>query len=303
MSKSERELPKSGDRIPPEKFFVSKMNVRINESFGETPEDEALTKHLTWRDIVQPFKARPEDENGHWEPGMDLSLMKGYGVVIGGRRFQGKRKVAKYFVVGKDCLIEEMTDAEALDASLLENLKLFRSELNPIARAKGLSQLIDMKLTGLKGGLRGLARRWRIPASTLSEWLKPLELNLKMQEVTAKGLVHHTDAVQVARLELGTELQDKLAEIVETQGYDPFKSEVARLREGKGKRGIRAGVWDVDRVLWDRRNRKEMEHVKVVDRAAEKKGFVDEKSGKVKRPEYIKDFIIRHIDDIAKEAA
>ena len=56
-------------------------------------------------------------------------------------------------------------------------------------------------------------------------------------------------------------------------------------------------------MLWDKRNRKEMEYVRVVDKAAEKKGFVDEKSGTVKRPEYIKDYIIRHIDDIAKEAA
>ena len=118
-----------------------------------------------------------------------------------------------------------------------------------------------------------------------------------------QGDIHFTDAVQVARLELGTELQDKLAETVETQGYEAFKSEVVRLQAGKGKRGIWPGVWQVDRVLWDRRNRKEMEHVRVVDKAAEKKGFVDSKSGQVKRPEYIKGFIIRHIDDIAKEAA
>ena len=285
MSKRERELPKTGDKIPPEKFFVSKMNVRVDEKFGDKPEDQALASHLTFRDIVQPFIARPEGN--------------GYGVVVGRRRFLAKKKVTKEFVVGKDCLIKEMTDEEALDASLRENLELFQSKLNPMIRAKKLAELINSKVITL----RGLARLWRIPVSTLSEWQKPLELSEKMQEVTAKGSIRFTDSLQVARLELGREKQDELAGIVENQGLEAFKSEVARLRAGKGKRGIRPGVWDVDRLLWDKRNRKEMGYVRVVDKAAEKKGFVDEKSGTVKRPEYIKDYIIRHIDDIAKEAA
>ena len=230
---SKRELPKTGDRIPREKFFVSKMNARFGESFGDKPEDEALKTHLTWRDIVQPFIARPEDKKGHWEPGMDLDLSVGYGVYLGRRRFLGKD--AKEFVVGKDCLIREVTDEEALDASLRENLELFRSTLNPVTKARKISELINSKVITL----RGLARLWRIPVSTLSEWLQPNELSLKLQDAGLKDLIHLSDMVQVARLKLGTELQDKLAETVETQGYEAFKSEVARLQAGKGKRGIR----------------------------------------------------------------
>ena len=276
--KSKNELPKSGDRIPADKFFVSKMNVRVDEAFGDSDEDQALLKHLQWRDIVQPFIARPEG--------------KGYGVVVGRRRFLAKKKSgAKEFEVGKDCWVREMTDEEGLDASLRENLALFRAELNPIARAKALANLIDTKLIGL----RGIARLWRLPVSTLSEWLKVLELSPKMQEVTAAGLLFYTDALQVARMKLGTELQDKLAEILETDGYDAFKRELARMQAGKGKRGMPKGKYWIDRVVWDKRNLKEQKYYDVLTKVAEAK--------ETTVPEYIKNFIIAHMDEISKEMA
>jgi len=275
---SKLELPRRGDRIPADKFFVSKMNVRVAEAFGETDEDQALLQHLQWRDIVQPFIARPEGND--------------YGVFIGRRRFLAKKKSGvKEFEVGKDCWIREMTDEEALDASLRENLALFRAELNPIARAKALANLIDTKLIGL----RGLARLWRLPVSTVSEWLKILELSHRMQEATANGLLFYTDALRVARMELGTELQDKLAEILETDGYDAFKKELARLQTGKGKRGIPKGKYWIGRIAWDKRNLKEQKYYEVLTKAAE--------SNETTVPEYIKSFIIAHIDEIAKELA
>ena len=273
MSKSERELPKIGDKIPYNKFFVSKMNVRVDEGFGESPEDMALTQHLTWRDIVQPFIARPEG--------------KGYGVVVGRRRFLAKKKVAKEFVVGQDCLIKEMTDEDALDASLRENLALFRSNLNPITRAKRLAQLKDSKLVSL----RGLARAWRIPVSTLSEWLKPLELNERMREVAAKDLIHFTDTLQVAKLELGNERQDELAKLVETDGYDAFKGEVARLQGGKGKRGIPRGKYSIIRVTWDSRYPPDVEALNKLGELAEAK---DQKID-----EYAKSVLREHVKTVS----
>lgn len=274
--KPKRKLPKCGDRIPADKFFVSKMNVRVGEAFGGTHEDQVLVRHLLWRDIVQPFIARPEG--------------KGFGVVIGRRRFLAKKKGGnKNFEVGKDCWIREMTNEEALDASLRENLALFRAKLNPIARAKALAALIDTRLTGL----RGLARLWRLPVSTLSEWLKILELSPKMKEATARDSLYYTDALKVARMKLGTELQDTLAEILETDGYDAFKKELARMQTGKGNRGIPKGVYWIDRIMWDKRNLKEQRYYAVLAKVAEAK--------ETTVPEYIKNFIMTHIEDIAKE--
>jgi len=250
---SKRALPQVGERIPANKFFVSKMNARVAEAFGETAEDEALTDHLTWRDIVQPFIARPEG--------------KGYGVVIGRRRFLAKSKVAKEFEIGKDCYIKEMSDEDALDASLRENLAMFRAELNPITRAKGINLLIQQKVTSL----RGLARLWRVPVSTMSEWLAVLELSPEMQDVTGKGLIYFTDALKVARLKLGSELQGKLAELVETDGVDAFKKEVARLQEGRGKRGIPKGKYIILRTVFDRRYRPDMAVYEKLEKLAEAK--------------------------------
>lgn len=267
MPKTVEELPKTGQRIPANKFFVSKMNVRVDEAFGNAEEDKALTQHLTWRNIVQPFIARPEGD--------------GYGVVIGRRRFLAKMESkAKEFEVGKDCYIREMSDEEALDASLRENLALFRRGLNPIARAKAASKIINMKVSSL----RSLARLWRIPASTLSDWLRVLELSEKMQKATAKGLVSYTDALNIARLELGVERQDELANLVENEGYDAFKSELNRLRGGKGKRGIPLGKYSIIRLTWDKRYPPDMEDLEKLEKLAKKAGKdVDEYSKDVLR--------------------
>lgn len=269
-------LPKTGDRIPTERFHVSEMNVNYGEPFGQDERDKNLIGQLRRGRIVQKFTARPEGDE--------------YGVVIGRRRFLGKKWVgAKEFVVGKDCVIEEMTDEEAREASWIENLDILRKGMNPVRRARQLSEILAFSTSGL----RGMARRWDISASTLSEWLKILELSPKMQNALAEGKVFFKEALTVARAKLGKELQDELADLLETEGLDAFKRELSRILAKKGKRGIPRGVYEVDRVTWDKRNVKEMEPYEIVHEVAEAKGM--------KPPEYIKDFIIRHIDEIKRE--
>lgn len=197
-------LPKVGDKVPVEMFHVSKMNVRFGEPFGEDEEDKNLIANLKVGKIVQPFKARPEAD--------------GYGVVLGRRRFLGKKEVgAKFLVVGDDCLIEEMTDQESREASLIEHL--FHKELNPITRAKKLNEAIMER----GESLRATARRWGIPASTLSEYLSVLKLSPKMQDALTKDLLSYSDGVMLARMKLDHALQDELAEVLETQGTKAFK--------------------------------------------------------------------------------
>jgi hypothetical protein len=59
------------------------------------------------------------------------------------------------------------------------------------------------------------------------------------------------------------------------------------------KRGIPKDVYKIDRIIWDKRNRTEMGYYETLMRAAEKKGM--------KVSEYIKDFMTKHIEEIAKE--
>jgi len=232
----ERDLPNVGGHIPVEKFHISELNVRVGQPFGESEEDRALIDQLRWGKIIEPFKARPEGD--------------GYGVVVGRRRFLAKKEIGtKFFVVGSDCLIEEMTDEEARETSLIENLKILRKELDPITRAMRLNEIVSYSPTGL----RGTARRLGIPPSTLSEWLKVLELSPKMQEAVAKGLLYYTDALHLAKMKIGQIKQDELAEILEKEGVEAFKKELERLAEKKLKRGTPKGKYIILRATFDKR--------------------------------------------------
>ena len=209
-----KEFSKVGDRVSVERFHVSPLNVRAEEPFGEAEEDQLLIAQLRRGRIIGPFKVRPEGDE--------------YGVFVGRRRFLAKKEAgAKHFVVGMDCLIEDISDENAREASLIENLKMLQKEMNPITRAKALNEVISFSTVGL----RGTARRLGVSASTLSEWLKVLDLSPRMQEVLAKGLLFYTDALMIARMELGTDLQDELAELLETEGSVAFMKELERLSE------------------------------------------------------------------------
>lgn len=267
-------MPKVGDKIPIDQFFVSGCNMRADEPFGQTEEDQALIEHFRRTGIVQPFKARPEEE--------------GYGVVVGRRRFLALQEAGlKELTVGQHVWIEEMTDEEAMDASLKENLEEFHKAPDPITRAKA----INAYLSRLPTGLRGLARAWGMAHSTLSEYLKILELNPAMQEAVQKGTVSFRDGLATARLGLGDELQTELAETAETQGVDVFKREVARIMAKEGKRGIPAGVYAVVRSIFDKRSRDDLRYYEALEKLAEKEG--------IEVGDYAKKILVDHVKSVA----
>lgn len=268
--------PTTGDKIPTAKFHISKLNVRADEPFGETEEDKALTHQLYKGKIIAPFKARPEGD--------------GYGVYVGRRRFLAKKQAGtKEFIVGRDVLIDDVDEEEAREQSLIENVEILREEMNPMLRAKALSELVATS----PSGLRGVARRLGISHSSLSEWIKPMELSPPLQKALEKGDIYFTDAVRLARMELPNTTQQRLAETLEKEGLEAFQDAVERVGERKLKRGIPKGVYEVDRVVWDKRNQKEMSYYETLRKVAEVK--------EMKVPEYIKDFVIRHIDEIKRE--
>jgi ParB-like chromosome segregation protein Spo0J len=172
-------------------------------------------------------------------------------------------------VLGRDYLIEDVGDKEAREASLIENLEILRKEMNPITRAKTLNEIVSFSTAGL----RGTARRLGLSASTLCEWLKVLELSPKMQEALAKGLLFYTDALLIARMGLGTALQDELAEVLETKGLDVFKKELARFSKGKMKRSVPKRVYMVIRTTFDKRYKPDVELYEKLTELAEVKNM------------------------------
>jgi len=229
------ELPSFGARIPAERFHVSKLNVRVDEPFGESEEDKLLIENLRRGKTVQPFKARPEG--------------KDFGVYVGRRRFLAKTAVdTKAFVVGQDVLIDNQTDEQAREDSLIENLTILRQEMNPLLRARKMQDLIDSNMAGL----RAVARKLGIGASTLSEWTKILELTSPMQKAVEKGQIFYKDALTLAKLKPGEVQEERLAKVLDEAGRDAYMAEVQKLETGLGKRGAPIGKYLVLRVTFER---------------------------------------------------
>ncbi len=270
------EKPKIGDKIPVKKFHVSKCNMRYDKPFGESKEDQLLIKQLRFGKVVQPFKARPEED--------------GYGVYTGRRRFLAKKRFRKEFEVGKDVIILDIKPEDAKEESLIENLRILQKDVDPMTRARALSDIVYKG----GGGLRSTARRLGLPKSTLGDWLKALDLSPGLQATLEKGLMTWKDARTIARMKVSNEKQEELAEILETKGLEAFKEELAKVVP-KGKRGIPAGKYIIDRVVWDKANKFEVQYYETLRSVAEAK--------KMTVPELIKDYIVRHIEDIKKEVS
>ena len=251
-----RTFSSKGEIIPVEKFYVSQMNVRSEESFGKSEEDEKLISNLRQGKIVQPFIARPEGSK--------------YGVFIGRRRFLAKKYLGvKNFVVGVDCLIKEISDRDARESSLVENLRILRKDMNPILRARKLNDLVFLE----NRGIRGTARSLGIAASTLSDWLRVLELEPEIQAAILNEKIFFSDALKIDRMKLSKSQQIKLAGVVEKEGMDAFKKELRRIISGKTKKGLPKGVYFVLRANFDKRSKTDLGHYEKLKKLAESKGM------------------------------
>lgn len=246
-------LAKTGDVISAAKFHVSKCNVRFEEPFGDDDEDQRLIRQIRMtKKLVEPFKARLEND--------------GFGVYAGGRRFRGAVEAGFVsFTVGKDVLITEVSDEDAVDESIVENIGFLRKSMNPIKRA----QRINERISSTPGGLTSYARRIGVAKQTLSEWLKVLELSEGMQKAVTKDLLFYTDALKVTRMDIEPEAQDKLAEMLETEGMEKFQKELESYSDKRLKRGIPPGKYLVIRVVLDKFYEPDMALDKILAKLAE----------------------------------
>ena len=206
------------ENIPIEKIRVSTLNVRAGEEFGDE-EDRELVRNLESQGLLQPIVVRPVGDE--------------YEVVIGRRRFLSLKQSGAREAT---CIVREMGDEEAMDASLSENI--MRRPVDPVTLGKWLKKRLEM--TG--ESLRSYARKIGKPASTLSEWLRMNDLSEGMQRAVSKGLVAFTDALKVARLNIPYEEQERLALKAIEEGAEEFKRELERIRKGYEKRGAPKGL-------------------------------------------------------------
>ena len=237
--------------IPIEKLVISPMNIRASVIFNiEDEKNVGLRENIKARGIDDPLLVRPVGDK--------------FEIVKGRRRFLSSRHFLPEFL----CIVKEMTDAEALKASLSDPIT--HKDVDPVTRAKGFKQY--KKMTGKT--ITAIGKEFGIPKTTLSDWLKLLELSEKLQEKVGTQAVPIRYALQAARLKLPRESQDILAEAAD-KGVDFFKKEMWRLAEDRPRRGAPPGLLVV-RIVFaedvynalaqeaDRLGRDLSEHCKIV---------------------------------------
>ncbi len=85
-----------------------------------------LARSIGEKGVLQPIVARPTDEPGHYE------------IVAGERRWRAAQKAGVHEI---PVVIREMSEAEALEVALIENIQ--RSDLNALEEAMGYAQLME----------------------------------------------------------------------------------------------------------------------------------------------------------------
>jgi len=213
------------EMIPTEKLFIDPMNVRVSEEFGDE-SDKMLGDNVKTVGQLSNLVVRPYEDGR-------------FGVVGGRRTFLSAKDRLKEF----RCVVKDMTDEEATEVSLSDNI--FSKALNPVLRARAFKKLVDKHP---KGAI-GVARKMKIPKSTLSEWLSILDLEEPLQNTLLEGMIPYRDALMVARKHLSADEQRQLAETVKEKGKVDFKAELETMLGEHERRGAPVGLFVVRCVL------------------------------------------------------
>ncbi len=163
------------NRLQPRKNFNEEAIASLAESVKE-------------HGIIQPLLVRPYNNS--------------YQIVAGERRWRAAKMLAMEEI---PVIIKELSDAEAMQLALIENLQ--REDLNPIEEASGYKELVEtynMKQEEL-GKLFGKSR------SSVSNLMRLLNLPEEVQEYLKEGLV----TVGHAKILLGVEDKVILMELAD----------------------------------------------------------------------------------------
>lgn len=102
----------------------------------------------------------------------------------------------------------DLTESEILQRQIIENIQ--RVDLNPVDKAKGVQQLMEMD--GLKAGV--VATRLGTSAGSITKMLKVLTLPAAIQEQVASGKIPPSAAYELSRIGSDTEQQQLADDLV-----------------------------------------------------------------------------------------
>lgn len=232
------------EMIPIDKIRVSRSNMRVNDPFGDE-EDQELSESIKAQGIIQPINVRPVGDM--------------YEVDVGRRRFLAAKEAG---IEEIPCIIKEMTDDEAMNASFTENM--IRKDADAVTL--GWWVVKKQERTGMS--LRELAQELGISDVALGNYRATTKLTEEMQNEVQRGVVSRKNALKILKMNLTPDEERTLAEESRSGGYEAFKTALDRVSAGREKRGAPKGL-HITRINWGL----ESPEYEALNRLAEAKGL------------------------------
>lgn len=160
-----------------------------------------LADSIAAHGVLQPIVVRP--------------ARGGYVIVAGERRWRAARLAGLKEI---PALVKELTDAEAMELALVENLQ--REDLDPVEEAMGYRQLMDRCGYTQEQAAARLGRS----RSAVANSLRLLHLPQKALELLRSGAISAGHAKAILSLE-GRDAQDEAAQLIADKGLSVREAE------------------------------------------------------------------------------
>jgi len=188
--------------------------------------DNILQHGLLQPITVRPIEANDKDPLGHFE------------IVCGERRYRAMKILAGDIGDAKiACIVREMSDEDALDAMITENLQ--RKDVDPIEEAFAFGQLHKNGKT-----IEEIALRFGKSKRFIAERIRLDNLIPELKEYVTKGYMHIGAALHIAKLdeEQQKEFYERFDEVDDED--DPIDKDDAVYYTSNLFREIRNAEWD-----------------------------------------------------------
>ena len=173
--------------IPMWMVNVSPMNPR--KTFDQASLEE-LADNIKRQGLLQPITVRPVDYRDELTGGEVVSIPSQYEIVCGERRYRAVKLNGAETI---PCIVRDMSDEEAFDAMITENLQ--RKDVDPIEEAFAFAQLYARGK-----GVEEIANRFGKSVKFIRERIKLDGLLDEMKQWVSKGLMHIGAAIHIAKL-------------------------------------------------------------------------------------------------------
>lgn len=200
-------------KLPVMLIQPSPMNPR--KTFDEAKLEE-LAQNIEEQGLLQPITVRKiSDEETHIdeETGEVVSIEPQYEIVCGERRFRAwnllAKKSSKYNEI--PCIIREMTDEQAFDAMITENLQ--RQDVDPVEEAEAFSLLLENG-----NAIEDIAIRFGKSIRFVQDRVKLKGLIPELIEMLRKDLIPISGAMLLAKLDADAQKEFLEDEIDKEEG-------------------------------------------------------------------------------------